>query len=203
MKKLVFFCAALLVTAVTASAALAVHSPPAANPVQCAQGKLVVNVNYTLKNDYDSGVAGNAWANDTINRHLQIRQVGRALPDSTTQYCATVNDNGSFVTFAGVSPAGTSTVSAGINGRINGGYTTILFTGTLNPSPAYATHGNLGTFDLQCIDAYNCPGAHPSFLSYFSGSPSWDYADWSWAYHTAQNGNWLNADSGNTGDISG
>ncbi len=207
MKKLAFLGAALLAAAVTASTALAVHSPPSANPTQCTQGALIVNVNYTLKNDFDSGVAGNAWANDTINRHLQIRQVGNALPTLSTQYCAMIDDTGAFVTFAGTSPAGTGTVTAGINGRINGGYTTTLFTGTLNPSPAYATHGNLGPFDLQCgptpAPGYACNGAHPSFLSYFTGSPSWDYADWSWAYHTAKNGDWLNADSGNTGDITG
>ncbi len=67
--------------------------------------------------------------------------------------------------------------------------------------PARAQPGHRG--DLQCTDAYTCPGAHPSFLNYFSGSPAWDYADWGWAYHTAQNGNWLNADSGNTDDITG
>jgi hypothetical protein len=61
-----------------------------------------INVNCTLKNDYDSGVAGNAWANDTINRHLQIRKVGNARPNATTQYCAMVDDTGVFVTFAGV-----------------------------------------------------------------------------------------------------
>ncbi len=204
MKKLAFLCVALLAAAVTASTALAVHSPPAAGPAQCAQGTLVVNVNYTLTNDFNSGVAGNAWANDTINRHLQIRQVGSGTPTPTTQYCAMIDDTGSFVTFAGLSPSGNSTVSAGINGRINGGYDTTLFTGTLNPSPAYKPcAATWGTFDLQCTDAYNCPGAHPSFLSYFNGSPSWDYANWGWAYHTAKNGTWINADSGNSGDITG
>ena len=41
---------------------------------QCKNGseKLLVNVSYTLTNDYDSGFAGNAWANDTINRNLRI-----------------------------------------------------------------------------------------------------------------------------------
>jgi hypothetical protein len=199
MKKFALLCAALLAAAVTASTALAVHSPPAANPTQCLHGALIVNVNYTLTNDFDSGVAGNSWANDTINRHLQIRQ------DSTdkTMFCAMIDDTGSFVTFAGVSPGGTGTVSAGINGRINGGYTTTNFAGTLNPSPAYKTHGNLGSFDLQCNTDPTCPGAHPSFLSYFNGSPAWDYADWGWSYHTAHNGNWVNSLSGNSGDITG
>src|SRR5581483_1972686 len=118
-------------------------------------------------------------------------------------YCAMIDDTGSFVTFEGTSPAGSGHVSAGVVGRINGGYTTTVFTGTVNPHPAYATHGNLGTFDLECTDAYTCNGAYPSFLSYFTGSPSWDYANWGWAYHTAQNGTWVNASTGNTGDITG
>jgi hypothetical protein len=32
---------------------------------------------------------------------------------------------------------------------------------------------------------------------------SWDYADWGWSYHTAQNGNWLNSLGDNEGDITG
>src|SRR5579859_4793747 len=122
MKKLALLCAALLATGVTAATALGgVHNPPASNPTQCAHGALIVNVNYTLINDFDSGVAGNAWANDTINRHLQIRQDGNG---ASTSYCAMIDDTGSFVTFAGPSPQNTGTVSAGITGRINGGYTT-------------------------------------------------------------------------------
>jgi hypothetical protein len=194
MKRLAFLCAALLATGVTATTAFASSN----NPPGCGGGKPIVNVNYTLVNDFDSGVAGNAWANDTINRHLQIIDLGGGT------YCALVNDTGSFVTFQGSSPQNTGTVSAGITGRINGGYTSTTFTGTLNTSPAYASHGNLGTFDLQCIDAYTCPGVHPSFLSYFS-SQTWDgnLASWGWSYHTARNGDWVNASTGNTDDITG
>jgi len=163
------------------------------SPTQCATGKQVVNVNYTLTNDYDSGVHGNAWANDTINRHLQVWQAGSG------QYCALVNDTGSFVTFAGDSPNGTGSVAEGVTGRINGGYTTTVFSGTFNPSRA--TKGNLGSFDLQCTSAYDCPGAHPSFLDYFNPGVSYDLATWGWTYHTAQNGDWLNSDAADTGDI--
>ena len=165
------------------------------NQGSCGNGKQVVNVNYTLVNDYDSGVNGNAWANDTINRHLQVWNV------SGNEYCAIVEDQGSFVTFAGDSPNGSGAVAAGVNGRINGGYTTTTFSGDFVGSANYSTHGNLGSFDLACIDAYNCPGAHPTFLSYFSGTPSWDYAWWGWQYQTAQNGTWLNSVDANTGDI--
>src|SRR5581483_10280267 len=138
----------------------------------------------------------NAWANDTINRHLKVFDLGGG------NFCAAVNDTGQFSTFAGASPSGTSTVSAGIKGEINGGYVTTVFSGTVNSSPTYKTNGSLGNFDLMCTDAYTCPGAHPTASSYVSG---WDgsLASWGWTYHTAQNGNWVNADSGNTGDISG
>lgn len=166
------------------------------NPVSCGNGKLIVNVTYGLYNDYDSGVAGNAWANDTVNRHLQVFQLG------TNNYCATVNDTGSFVTFNGVSPGGHAVVSSGVDGVINGGYTTTTFTGTQNTGVNYASMGNLGNFNLECTDAYNCPGEHPSFLNYVSPTSGYDLATWGWTYHTAKNGNWVNSATGNIGDIS-
>ena len=184
--------ATVLITGATGGVAGAASNTPCGSG-----GPPVANVNYTLTNDYDSGVAGNAWANDTINRHLQVWQVGAGT------YCAAINDTGSFVTFAGPSPESTGTVPAGVSGRIKGGYTTTVFTGTLNTSPAYSTRGNLGTFDLACTDANNCPGAHPSFLSFFNPSVTWDFANWGWTYHTAQNGDWVNASTGNSGDITG
>ena len=165
------------------------------NPPQCG-GTMIVNVTYTLTNDFDSGVAGNAWANDTVKRHLQIFDLG----DGT--YCAAVNDTGSFVTFPGPSPQNTGAVSAGIVGVLNGGYITNDFTGTLVADPAYATHGNLGSFDLACDMSFNCNGAHPSFLSYVSTS-GWTQPAWGWTYHTAKNGDWVNAFGGNSGDITG
>ena len=158
------------------------------NPPQCG-GTMIVNVTYTLTNDPDSGVKGNDWATDTIKRHLQIFDLGAG------NVCATVNDTGSFVTVAGHSPGGTGEVSTGISGRINGGYAANVSTATLDPSSGYATHGNLGSFDAL--------GAHPTFLSYFSGSPSWDFASWGWTYHTARNGDWVNSSTGNSGDITG
>jgi hypothetical protein len=76
----------------------------------------VVNVQFTYTSP-DSGVAGNDWANDTISRQLQIWKVDGG-------YCASVKDQGSFVTLAGKSPGNTSLVSAGITGKLKGGYTT-------------------------------------------------------------------------------
>lgn len=194
-------------------AALAVPTAAFASPVlnktdisssQCGHqtGKnLLVDVTYTLVNDYDSGYAGNAWANDTINRQLRIWQT----KDATPTYCAQVRDTGGFSTFAGASPSGKSTVSAGVTGTLKGGYVTSFFTGTY--APTYATRGDLGTFDLQCTDASNCPGVYPSYKSYFSSTSGDSLAQWGWIYRAPHHhGTWLNqddttADTG--GDITG
>lgn len=111
---------------------------------------LVVNVSYELTNDADSGFAGNEWANDTIQRTLQIWQ----QPDGS--YCAVAGDSGSFVTLPGTSPSANSTLSGGIDGTIQGGYVA-TFTGSPKTSPDYATSGDLGTFDLQCAATSTAP----------------------------------------------
>src|SRR5689334_829146 len=151
MKRLAFLLAALAALG-TAAGALATGGPTldkadiSAAACKTGKPKRLVNVHYTLVNDYDSGFAGNAWANDTIQRQLRIwkSKVGG-------KFCAQVRDTGSFVTFAGTSPSGMSTVSAGIGGRLNGGYVTTSFSGTY--APTRPTNGNLGTFDLQCTSA--------------------------------------------------
>jgi hypothetical protein len=166
---------------------------------QCApSGAAVVDVYYGLKNDYDSGYAGNAWANDSILRHLRVWP-------TIGGYCGIVQDAGVFSTFAGPSPSGLSTVSAGILGVLGGGYRSTVFTGTFAPS-AYATSGYLGTFDLACTSASNCPGARPSPLKYFTGTSGFDLAWWGWQYVTRAHGTWVNSidtTAATGGDITG
>jgi hypothetical protein len=170
-------------------------------PTQCGSDRSrheIVEVNFKVTNDYDSGVHGNAWANDTINRSLTIWRTGEDM------YCAIVKDKGTFVTFNGDSPNGSGHVGTGIKGEMFGGYRTTQFSGSfLGNSSPYNTHGNLGTFDLQCTDAYNCPGTHPSYKDYFSSTAGDDLAWWGWQYNTCQNGNWANSSDGNFGDITG
>ena len=175
---------------------------------QCRSGtaKQIVNVSFTLTNDYDSGFAGNAWANDSITRNLRVWQIGSG---SAATFCAQTSDRGTFNTFAGTSPSGSAHVDAGVTGDLAGGYVSTFFTGTYDPTASlYSTHGDLGTFDLQCTDANNCPGAHPSPLSYFSSTAGFDLRHWGWIYH-ADNATgqsvWLNQDNvtaANSGDIS-
>jgi len=174
---------ACVVALVATTAGTAANNKPA-----CGGGKMIVNVTYSLYNDADSGFFGD-WAVDNLNRHLQVYDQGAGT------FCAVVNDTGQFVTTGPLSPQNGVPLAAGIKGVINGGYTTTMFTGTLNPSPAYATKGNLGTFDAN--------GPHPSYASYFSSTAGDDLAVWGWTYHTAKNGDWTNASSGSSGDISG
>ena len=104
---------------------------------------------------------------DSYNRQIQVWQAA----DGT--FCATVDYQGQFVTNAGLSPSGAGLVTAGIRGNFNGGYLTTHFTGTLNPSPAYATRGNLGTFD------YNFGATVWSWTdTYFTTTAGFDLAWW-------------------------
>jgi hypothetical protein len=179
--------AALVMAAfsITATTALASPGPVSTGKQACkASGPAVVNVNYTYTSP-DSGLGGNDWANDTIKRQIQIWKIDGG-------YCASVKDQGSFVTLAGTSPGATGTVSAGITGTLKGGYTTTLLTGEFNPN-GLATKGNLGSFDHT---------NRPSFMSYgLSGA----LAEWGWVYETTNNGSWINASNppGSTGDITG
>ena len=187
--KRIMFLAALVAAALSLSATAGASPSPVggSNAKACnASGAAIVNVHFTLINDYDSAVGGGNWANDTIYRQLQIWQVG-------STFCAVVSDQGSFVTFAGPSPNNTGTISAGITGKIKGGYTTTSFTGTF--ATTLPVSGNLGTFDVLL--------SHPSYLDYFSSTSGADLAVWGWTYHTSQNGTWNNVYTGNSGEITG
>jgi hypothetical protein len=175
---------------ITATVALAAPGPVSTGNKSCqASGQALVNVHFTYTSP-DSGMAGNNWANDTINRQLQIWK----LADGN--YCASVSDQGSFVTVSGPSPNNGGQVSTGITGKMQGGYTTgeLSLTGpSFNPK-GLATRGDLGTFTVD---------QRPSYLSYGLDG---DFGNnWGWSYTTSKNGSWVNASipPGNSGDITG
>lgn len=186
MKKVITLAALVLAAlGITATTALASPGPVSTGKQACkASGQAVVNVHFTYTSP-DSGLGGNNWANDTINRQLQIFTVAGG-------YCASITDQGSFVTVAGTSPGNTGLVSDGITGKMKGGYTTTLLTGTLNSS--MPTRGDLGS----SFTADN----RPSFRDY---GLIGDLAAWGWSYQTASNGSWVNAANppSNAGDITG
>ena len=111
MKKVITL-AALAVAAfsITATTALASPGPVSTGKQACkASGPAVVNVQFTYTSP-DSGLGGNNWASDTIKRQIQIFNVAGG-------YCATVKDQGSFVTVAGQAPEERATVRPGSPAR--------------------------------------------------------------------------------------
>jgi hypothetical protein len=197
MKKLVAAAAALLVALVTAGAANA--DPPLDRSQlatsRCGTGPVVVDVVEGVTNDADSGVAGNAWATDTVARELVVVRTGAST------FCAIARYAGGFTTNAGPSPGGTATIPAGIAGVLGGGYRSATFTAAFTPSKP--TFGYVGTLDYGCNGSFDCPGAVDWTTWYFNsgaGVPL-DLAWWGWIYRAPGHGSWVNASSGNSGDI--
>lgn len=167
------------------------------NPGQCPDGQLVINVTHKVTNDLDSGVAGNWWAYDNYNKHIQVWEV------DTDIFCAVVHYQGSFTTVAGRSPNDTDDIAEGIKGAFQGGYRATI-TGTLDPQ--YQTKGNIGKFDYGCDadedpgDRSTCCGLFNWVDAYFSDW-TFSYDWWGWIYHGGKNGTWVNSSDGNQGDI--
>ena len=202
---------------ITVSSSAQLESDPFA--YSCASygatdSNLVVEVSEAIVNDADSGEAGNYWAFDKVNRSITIWNVGPG------QYCIVVNYyKSSFQAIAGqTSPGLGGTLSGEEYGSFKG---TALFTvsGQFAPSdptvwPAEGRVNGGVPVDYQCDVNGNCPG-YVSFLGkYFNtGDPSFNYAEpqWGWKYvgldsgsgtkHPTSTGTWINAYTGNSGDI--
>ena len=159
-------------------------------------GAPVVNVEVRVINNADSGIAGNYWALDALKRHITVWKTTTA-----GTFCATVRDEGKFRTFAGQqSPGNTTVLSGNERGEIKGGYVGTI-TGSLLASPLWKTKGHVDTIDYQCDVSGNCPG-YVSWLSrYFNPGYGFDYLWWGWTYRGGKFGTWVNAVSGNLGDI--
>ncbi len=169
---------------------------PMLNASACnAGGSPIVNVTYKVTNDSDSGVAGNAWANDNYNKSVKVFDQGGG------NYCAVVKFQGQFVTFAGASPENTGTVAAGVHGTIDGGYDATFTAPAFTPT--LATNGQIAAYNYHCDMSFNCPGEPDIFAAYFPGYTNFNQYYWAWNYHAGHNGSWTNAITGNSGDITG
>jgi hypothetical protein len=168
------------------------------NASQCnSNGSPVLNITFKVTKDADSGTLGNVWAFDNYNKKVQV------WPQSDGTFCAVVKYEGKFVTLAGPSPQAATTggtVGAGVTGTFEGGYIA-SFDGTLNSG--LKTKGNIGTFNFDCDTSYNCPGLFDWVSVYFSGNSYFNQPYWAWNYHGSKNGSWVNASTGNSGDITG
>ncbi len=166
----------------------------------CPNGAPIINVVQKVVNDIDSGTCGNYWAYDDVVRQIKVVQTGPGV------FCATVSYQGKFTTVAGPSPgaapACTSTIADGVGGTFQGGYVA-TFAGALLSSPGARTKGNIGTFDYGCnASTGDCPG-YVGWVSLYFLYSSFDQPWWGWVYHAGNNGSWVNAASGNSGDITG
>lgn len=162
-----------------------------------ATGAPVVNVTQRILNDADSGQAGNYWGYDTIDRKIQVWKV------SEGKYCAEVKYEGQFQGIAGQkSPGNTGVLTGSEKGTLSGGYRADI-SGTMLDNPTEPTKGSLGTTDYQCSVSGTCPGAFDWTTKYFNtgiAGFTFNYAWWGWTY---KNGThvWVNASTGNSGDI--
>jgi|SRR3989344_2817137 len=161
-----------------------------------AEGAPVVNVVQKIVNDADSGEAGNYWALDSFNRTIQVWKTGE---DS---YCAMVRYEGRFAGIAGQqSPGDTGPLTGNETGVVTGGYKALIENATLMDSPVWPTKGNVGSFDYQCDASGNCPGAVNWLDQYFNPGYTFDQPWWGWIYRAGGGRVWVNATSGNKGDI--
>lgn len=201
MKKIsILFAAILVLTLAGYGAGTAKAAPPIdrhqLNASQCAGGTLVINVTQDVANDVDSGFHG-YWAQDNYTRQVQIWQI------DTNTFCAVVRYEGSFETFAALSPGAGSPLAAGITGTLTGGYSGTLTNATLKADPDYATSGHIGTFDYGCSQSGSCTGRVSLFAEYFD-SYTFGYNYWGWVYRSGHGSTWINAmdvPAADSGDI--
>ncbi|MDE1798323.1 MAG: hypothetical protein KGH63_02875 [Candidatus Micrarchaeota archaeon] len=161
---------------------------------------LVLNVNYKVVNDEDSGI-GSYWALDRYTKHVKVWQ----LPDGS--YYAVVDYDGTWNTFAGaLSPAGTVSETRDAQGTMHGGYAATFRADGLTGA---STH--IGTQDLGGTRADILLGSYGNgqtgntasfnYLStYFDNPTNFNYVTWGWTYQY-HNQVWSNTADANTGNI--
>lgn len=201
-KSLLVVCVALATLGVLPGSAMASSTPSsvALPPLSCT-GTLLVDVSVRVLNEADAGVLGNIWALDAINERARVWQtVAPSAVGSPGGYCVVTSSSGSFVTFAGPSPEGSGTVTAGVDGWV---VSVQRFEVTAIFQPVVPVSGFLGTFDFRCNQQGVCPGnvRFSSFL--FQHITAFGGAGLASVYFAGRHGTWVQTSSGDLGDITG
>ncbi len=183
---------AVLVLAVGVASASASSGGSSAAQACPGGGPLVVNAYVTYRNGADFGADGHVWALDAARESIKIWQIG------TNTYCVMRQDNGTFTTFAGVSPEGTGTVSGGVTGRWYGEIVAVIH-GTF--APTVATSGFVGDFDRQCQQDGTCLLPDFNARNYISNITSVQFITFSATFAGGTCGVWRQSVDGDTGDI--
>ncbi len=144
------------------------------------------------RNVADFASDGHVWALDTYLQHVQVWCLGQKY------YCFRIEYEGTWTSFAGVSPGGTGTISEGITGTFHG-LRILRLTGEFNPQ--YPLSGHVADFDWQCGADGTCTGPRPSPGMYFS--PITNVISTWHEFHatSATNGTWHDTKYGYSGDI--
>jgi hypothetical protein len=182
--------AGLMVTGVSPAPAITLK------PDSCSTaGPEVVDVTLTVENLADLASDGHVWALDDYVEHVQVWRTGQKL------YCVRREAVGTWVSFAGVSPAGTGTISAGLTGTLHG-VRYLRLSGEFDP--AYPTSGYIGVFDAQCGADGSCSGPEPRMsLLYFPRIYNIDFGWYDFVATSDADGTWHQSPDGDTGDITG
>ena len=168
--------------------------PPSGNPV--------IDVTFGVINlpengvDYSGGKNIYYWALATYLARFQAWQMGNG------SYMVYVYENGTFVSFAGKSPASTGTVGAGVTGKFYEEFAYPL-TGSLLPSPTQPLGGYLGSFDAKG-DQQGHAQYQPGIATYFQpGFKAGKFLGFSKTFSSCGNGKFSWTMDGVTGDITG
>jgi len=145
-------------------------------------------------NDY--GADGHIWALDTFDERVRLWQVG------LNQYCIRREFAGTFESFAGVSPGGTGTISAGVTGTWHG---TIVAYLTGDFVPVAPTSGDQGTYVENCDQLGNCETYDPTVREMWfpDGLRHVRYTSFAATFDGGSHGIWMQDIDSSTGDITG
>jgi hypothetical protein len=162
----------------------------------CPPGQMVAWVTQDVSNDVATGVYGNVWALQSYTRTILIYKTGART------YCASTNSPGQFTSFAGVSPAATGYVEAGITGPMSSGTRTTNFTAKWRP--LVPTSGSIGSIDLGCTASGYCARTADWTSLFFTDVSGYGVSAWrTWYYNPAYGRFQSRSDIGYYGDIVG
>jgi hypothetical protein len=187
-------------TAIASMFLLAMSVAAAPNAVAAGKGgcdttkPLVIRSHVTYQHVIDFGADGHIWALDSATQTFRAYRIGRHA------FCVARHDEGTFVTFAGVSPEGTGSLTRGKTGTFSA---SIHFKIRGKLSPTLPTSGFVGSFDAQCHHDGTCDGEEPGLLGrYFSPVTAFRVVSFAASYVGEDGcGTWTQTLAGDTGDI--
>lgn len=161
-------------------------------------GDLIINVTRKVINGLDTGHC-EPWARDDFMQHIQVWDEG------ADGFVAILKGNGTFDAFEGAkTPAEPcdDTLDGDESGPFSGGVR-LTFDGTFAPGDS-RTHGHLGTVDQGCEQTTSsCDFSSTTgwLDDYFSSWSNLSFPWWGFIYHGGKAGTWVNASTGDCGDI--